>query len=107
MSPPREIDPRWLSTPWGTAQLLQGESLCSGEQALLLIDTHGMPLDILLDIFVDRRIVIDTVGFIEYALKSGNYTLGSLKKKMCLQASVPETFFDACVKYLFLTGRMQ
>lgn len=64
-----------------------GQDMCSNKQRQVvsgdfifkLLDTYGLPLDIIKDMLDEKNLAFDTLGFIQSALNSKNYTVKKLK----------------------------
>jgi hypothetical protein len=56
-------------TPWGPA--VDGKSLFSGSLAFFLCNTKGVPLDLLLEMLVERQAGMNIMGWIGQATKAG------------------------------------
>lgn len=95
-----------FNTPWGEATTIPADSMISGARIFYIMDSCGMPFDILREELKDKGLVLDTVGFMEAALKSKNYKIKRLKMVMCVQSDMPESLFDHCIEYLRKNERL-
>ena len=89
-----------IETPWGAGTILPAEHMISGKKVFQIMDTHGIPLDIILEQLKDRGLVMNTIEFIESALVNKNFTEKTIKRILCGQVNMPESLFDACMRYI-------
>ena len=61
--------------------------LISGNLIFQLMDSKGLPLEIVNDLLREKGLGFDVVDFIEAALASGNFTYSSIKTRL-VQAMV-------------------
>ena len=54
----------------------------NGKQIFFLMDSRGMPLDIITDILREKGLCFDVVAFTEAALNSGNFTYSKIKSML-------------------------
>ena len=61
---------------------VDGKSVINGAFVFKLMDTRGLPLEIITDGLRERNMVFDVAGFVEAADRSGNYKPGVLKERL-------------------------
>ena len=63
--------------------------MISGEAVFRLMDTHGLPLDLINEELRSRQLCFNVVEFVEVALASKNFTYEKIKGRL-VEAMLPE-----------------
>ena len=89
-----------IQTPWGEGIAIDRNQMASGKEAFKIMETHGIPLELIVDLLKEKGYVLNTIEFIETALASSNFSEKSIKNRMCFQLNMPEPLFEACMVYI-------
>jgi alanyl-tRNA synthetase len=70
-----------------------GQNVVEGQGCFKLVDTYGLPLEVIYDRLQEYNMCIDVVGYIEAALESKNFTYETVKSRLS-EVFHDKEFFD-------------
>ena len=66
------------------------EPIVDGEFIFWMMDSQGMPLEVLNAILADKGMGFDVIGFIQAGLESGNWKPRTLERKLLMAYEGPD-----------------
>lgn len=63
--------------------------MLSGKEIFRIMDTHGLPLEVITEEVRNKQMCFNVVEFVEVALASKNFTYKTIKNRL-LEAMLPE-----------------